>query len=51
MACETWKGQDGSALLQDVVEVMAPTYTMGLHDRDTSTRWTTSDVMCYYDGL
>ncbi len=35
---------------QDVVEVMAPTYTMGLHDHDTSTRWTTSDVMCYFDG-
>jgi hypothetical protein len=33
---------------QDVVEVMAPTYTMGLHDVDTSTRWTTSDVMCYF---
>lgn len=36
---------------QDVVEVMAPTYTMGLHDHDTSTRWTTSDVMCYLDGF
>jgi hypothetical protein len=34
--------------LQDIVEVMAPTYTMGLHDVDTSTRWTTSDVMCYF---
>lgn len=33
---------------QDVVEVMAPTYTMGLHDVDTSTKWTTSDVMCYF---
>lgn len=33
---------------QDVVEVMAPTYTMGLHNTDTSTRWTTSDVMCYF---
>jgi hypothetical protein len=28
--------------------VMAPTYTMGLHDVDTSTKWTTSDVMCYF---
>lgn len=37
-----------SLSLQDVVEVMAPTYTMGLHDVDTSTRWTTSDVMCYF---
>eukprot|EP00967_Tisochrysis_lutea_P070843 scaffold93689_cov18-Tisochrysis_lutea.AAC.1 len=37
--------------LRDVVEVMAPTYTMGLHDHDTSTRWTTSDVMCYLDGF
>jgi hypothetical protein len=27
---------------------MAPTYTMGLHNTDTSTRWTTSDVMCYF---
>ncbi|GFH31971.1 uncharacterized protein HaLaN_31111, partial [Haematococcus lacustris] len=35
----------GCAVLQDVVEVMAPTYTMGLHDHDTSTRWSTSDVM------
>jgi hypothetical protein len=38
-------------VVQDVVEVMAPTYTMGLHDHDTSTRWTTSDVMCYFDGF
>ena len=36
---------------QDVVEVMAPTYTMGLHVVDTSTKWTTSDVMCYLDGF
>lgn len=28
--------------------MMAPTYTMGLHDVDTSTKWTTSDVMCYF---
>jgi len=41
----------GFLILQDVVEVMAPTYTMGLHDHDTSTRWTTSDVMCYFDGF
>lgn len=41
----------GFLILQDVVEVMAPTYTMGLHDVDTSTRWTTSDVMCYFDGF
>lgn len=40
-----------SANLQDVVEVMAPTYTMGLHVVDTSTKWTTSDVMCYLDGF
>lgn len=39
------------AMMQDVVEVMAPTYTMGLHVVDTSTRWTTSDVMCYLDGF
>lgn len=38
-------------MMQDVVEVMAPTYTMGLHVVDTSTRWTTSDVMCYLDGF
>eukprot|EP00195_Chlamydomonas_chlamydogama_P006628 CAMPEP_0202905152 /NCGR_PEP_ID=MMETSP1392-20130828/32832_1 /ASSEMBLY_ACC=CAM_ASM_000868 /TAXON_ID=225041 /ORGANISM="Chlamydomonas chlamydogama, Strain SAG 11-48b" /LENGTH=175 /DNA_ID=CAMNT_0049593121 /DNA_START=472 /DNA_END=999 /DNA_ORIENTATION=- len=41
----------GFLILQDVVEVMAPTYTMGLHDADTSTKWTTSDVMCYFDGF
>jgi uncharacterized protein YggT (Ycf19 family) len=41
----------GFLILQDVVEVMAPTYTMGLHVVDTSTRWTTSDVMCYLDGF
>ncbi|WIA12443.1 hypothetical protein OEZ86_003404 [Tetradesmus obliquus] len=41
----------GFLILQDIVEVMAPTYTMGLHDVDTSTRWTTSDVMCYFDGF
>eukprot|EP00878_Enallax_costatus_P006018 GHUV01006312.1.p1 GENE.GHUV01006312.1~~GHUV01006312.1.p1 ORF type:complete len:243 (+),score=38.56 GHUV01006312.1:947-1675(+) len=41
----------GFLILQDVVEVMAPTYTMGLHDVDTSTKWTTSDVMCYFDGF
>lgn len=41
----------GFLILQDVVEVMAPTYTMGLHVADTSTRWTTSDVMCYLDGF
>ena len=41
----------GFLILQDVVEVMAPTYTMGLHVADTSTRWTTSDVMCYQDGF
>ncbi|KAJ9511020.1 hypothetical protein QJQ45_002816 [Haematococcus lacustris] len=41
----------GFLILQDVVEVMAPTYTMGLHDHDTSTRWSTSDVMCYFDGF
>ncbi|GAX73144.1 hypothetical protein CEUSTIGMA_g597.t1 [Chlamydomonas eustigma] len=41
----------GFLILQDVVEVMAPTYTMGMHAADTSTRWTTSDVMCYFDGF
>jgi uncharacterized protein YggT (Ycf19 family) len=41
----------GFLILQDVVEVMAPTYTMGMHAGDTSTRWTTSDVMCYFDGF
>ncbi|GBF89893.1 fanciful K+ uptake-b family transporter [Raphidocelis subcapitata] len=41
----------GFLILQDVVEVMAPTYTMGLHVADTSTKWTTSDVMCYLDGF
>lgn len=41
----------GFLILQDVVEVMAPTYTMGLHVVDTSTKWTTSDVMCYLDGF
>jgi len=41
----------GFLILQDVVELMAPSYTMGLHDVDTSTRWTTSDVMCYFDGF
>lgn len=41
----------GFLILQDVVEVMAPTYTMGLHAVDTSTRWTTSDPMCYFDGF
>lgn len=41
----------GFLILQDVVEVMTPTYTMGLHDVDTSTKWTTSDVLCYFDGF
>jgi YggT family protein len=41
----------GFMILQDVVEVMAPTYTMGMHAADTSTKWTTSDVMCYFDGF
>eukprot|EP00798_Chlamydomonas_sp_ICE-L_P004997 gene4997-34781_t len=35
----------GFLILQDVVEVMAPSFTLGLHDHDTSTRWTTSDVI------
>jgi hypothetical protein len=30
---------------------MAPTYTMGLHSHDTSTRWTTSEALCYFDGF
>eukprot|EP00197_Chlamydomonas_leiostraca_P002980 CAMPEP_0202867276 /NCGR_PEP_ID=MMETSP1391-20130828/9079_1 /ASSEMBLY_ACC=CAM_ASM_000867 /TAXON_ID=1034604 /ORGANISM="Chlamydomonas leiostraca, Strain SAG 11-49" /LENGTH=207 /DNA_ID=CAMNT_0049547305 /DNA_START=295 /DNA_END=918 /DNA_ORIENTATION=- len=41
----------GFLILQDVVEVMAPTFTLGMHNADTSTKWTTSDVMCYFDGF
>lgn len=41
----------GFLILQDVVEVMAPSFTIGLHIHDTSTKWTTSDVMCYLDGF
>ncbi|MEW5297876.1 MAG: hypothetical protein WDW38_007066 [Sanguina aurantia] len=40
----------GFLILQDVVELMAPSYTMGTHGRDESNMWTTSDVMCYFDG-
>lgn len=36
-------------LRQDVVELMSPVYTLG-HAKDTSMFWTTTDVMCYFDG-
>ncbi|GLI59776.1 hypothetical protein VaNZ11_001739 [Volvox africanus] len=39
----------GFLILQDVVELMSPVYTLG-HARDTSMYWTTSDIMCYFDG-
>lgn len=32
-------------------QVMTPTYTMGLHAMDESTKWTTSDALCYFDGF
>ncbi|PNH11502.1 hypothetical protein TSOC_001626 [Tetrabaena socialis] len=34
---------------QDVVELMSPVYTLG-HAKDTSMFWTTTDIMCYFDG-
>lgn len=39
----------GFLILQDVVELMSPVYTLG-HGRDTSMFWTTTDIMCYFDG-
>ncbi|GLC33730.1 hypothetical protein PLESTM_000105200 [Pleodorina starrii] len=39
----------GFLILQDVVELMSPVYTLG-HAKDTSMFWTTSDIMCYFDG-
>ena len=30
---------------------MTPSYTMGLHAMDESTKWTTSDPLCYFDGF
>lgn len=39
----------GFLILQDVVELMSPVYTLG-HAKDTSMFWTTTDVMCYFDG-
>ncbi|GFR49484.1 hypothetical protein Agub_g11423 [Astrephomene gubernaculifera] len=39
----------GFLILQDVVELMSPVYTLG-HARESSMFWTTSDVMCYFDG-
>lgn len=41
----------GFLILQDVVQVMAPSYTLGMHARDTSTEWTTSDVLGYFNGF
>ncbi|KAG2435347.1 hypothetical protein HXX76_007420 [Chlamydomonas incerta] len=39
----------GFLILQDVVELMSPVYTLG-HAKDTSMFWTTTDIMCYFDG-
>lgn len=41
----------GFLILQDVVEVMSPNYTQGLHSAEDSSAWTTSDALCYFDGL
>lgn len=40
----------GFLILQDVVEVMTPVYTVGLHHTSNSTLWTTTDPLCYFDG-
>ncbi|KAG2482672.1 hypothetical protein HYH03_018409 [Edaphochlamys debaryana] len=39
----------GFLILQDVVELMSPVYTLG-HAKETSMFWTTTDIMCYFDG-
>lgn len=41
----------GFLILQDVVEIMSPNYTGGLHSAEDSSVWTTSDALCYFDGL
>jgi len=40
----------GFLILQDVVELMAPNYTQGLHDAEDSSMWTASDALAYFDG-